>query len=60
MDKVLEVIDLIKVFSKIKRGIKNVNIIVNFGDFYVFIGENGVGKIIIIKLIIGVYLNYLG
>lgn len=60
MDKVLEVIDLIKVFSKIKRGIKNVNIIINFGDFYVFIGENGVGKIIIIKLIIGVYLNYLG
>lgn len=60
MDKVLEVIDLIKVFNKIKRGIKNVNIIINFGDFYVFIGENGVGKIIIIKLIIGVYLNYLG
>lgn len=60
MDKVLEVIDLIKVFNKIKRGIKNINIIVNFGDFYVFIGENGVGKIIIIKLIIGVYLNYLG
>ncbi|MCE6056451.1 ABC transporter ATP-binding protein [Mycoplasmopsis agalactiae] len=60
MDKVLEVIDLTKVFSKTKRGIKNVNITINSGDFHAFIGENGAGKTTTIKSIIGAYPNYSG
>ncbi|CBH40718.1 ABC transporter ATP-binding protein [Mycoplasmopsis agalactiae] len=60
MDKVLEVIDLTKVFNKTKRGIKNVNITINSGDFHAFIGENGAGKTTTIKSIIGAYPNYSG
>ncbi|MCE6115308.1 ABC transporter ATP-binding protein [Mycoplasmopsis agalactiae] len=60
MDKVLEVIDLTKVFNKTKRGIKNINITVNSGDFHAFIGENGAGKTTTIKSIIGAYPNYSG
>ncbi|MCE6091074.1 ABC transporter ATP-binding protein [Mycoplasmopsis agalactiae] len=60
MYKVLEVIDLTKVFNKTKRGIKNVNITINSGDFHAFIGENGAGKTTTIKSIIGAYPNYSG
>ncbi|AEI90210.1 ABC transporter ATP-binding protein [Mycoplasmopsis bovis] len=60
MDKVLEVINLTKIFSKTNRGIQDINISVNSGDFHAFIGENGAGKTTTIKSIIGAYPNYSG
>ncbi|WP_075271163.1 ABC transporter ATP-binding protein [Mycoplasmopsis bovis] len=60
MDKVLEVINLTKIFSKTNRGIQDINILVNSGDFHAFIGENGAGKTTTIKSIIGAYPNYSG
>ncbi|MBT1421344.1 ABC transporter ATP-binding protein [Mycoplasma bovis] len=60
MDKVLEVINLTKIFSKTNRGIQDINISVNSGDFHTFIGENGAGKTTTIKSIIGAYPNYSG
>ncbi len=60
MDKVLEVINLTKIFSKTNRGIQDISISVNSGDFHAFIGENGAGKTTTIKSIIGAYPNYSG
>lgn len=60
MDKVLEVINLTKIFSKTNRGIQDINISVNSGDFHAFIGQNGAGKTTTIKSIIGAYPNYSG
>ncbi|UOE64135.1 ABC transporter ATP-binding protein [Mycoplasmopsis bovis] len=60
MDKVLEVINLTKIFSKTNRGIQDINISVNSGDFHAFIGKNGAGKTTTIKSIIGAYPNYSG
>ncbi len=60
MDKVLEVINLTKIFSKTNRGIQDINISVSCGDFHAFIGENGAGKTTTIKSIIGAYPNYSG
>ncbi|QJR44199.1 ABC transporter ATP-binding protein [Mycoplasma miroungirhinis] len=60
MENILEVIDLTKVFTKSKRGIKNINFSVSSGDFHAFIGENGAGKTTTIKTIIGAYTNYQG
>ncbi|MBT1345443.1 ABC transporter ATP-binding protein [Mycoplasma bovis] len=60
MDKVLEVINLTKIFSKTNRGIQDIYISVNSGDFHAFIGENGAGKTTTIKSIIGAYPNYSG
>lgn len=40
--------------------IKNCSFSVDYGDFHVFIGQNGAGKSTIIKMIIGLNLDYQG
>lgn len=40
--------------------IKNCSFNVNYGDFHVFIGQNGAGKSTIIRMIIGLNLDYEG
>ncbi|AZZ65370.1 ABC transporter ATP-binding protein [Metamycoplasma phocicerebrale] len=60
MEKILEIINLKKIFPKTDRGIKGINFSVNKGDFHAFIGENGAGKTTTIKSIIGAYCRYDG
>ncbi|MCU4706623.1 ABC transporter ATP-binding protein [Mycoplasma sp. CSL7503-lung] len=60
MEKILEVNNLKKIFSKSNRGIDEISFSVNSGSFHAFIGENGAGKTTTIKTIIGAYTNYQG
>ncbi|MBZ4195625.1 ABC transporter ATP-binding protein [Mycoplasma tauri] len=60
MKKILQIINLKKMFDKTERGIKGISFNVNEGDFHAFIGENGAGKTTTIKTIIGAYANYEG
>ncbi|MCU4117265.1 ABC transporter ATP-binding protein [Mycoplasma zalophi] len=60
MEKILEIINLNKIFPKTHRGIQNISFSVESGDFHAFIGENGAGKTTTIKTIIGAFVNYEG
>ena len=52
MLKVIETKDLTKFYGK-SRGIKNLNLCVNEGDFFGFIGPNGAGKSTTIRILLG-------
>ncbi|WP_427902744.1 ABC transporter ATP-binding protein [Metamycoplasma alkalescens] len=60
MDKILEVIDLKKIYKKSNRGVNGINLAIEQGDFHAFIGENGAGKTTTIKAIIGAYVDFKG
>ncbi|AEM68753.1 ABC transporter ATP-binding protein [Mycoplasma putrefaciens] len=60
MQKVLEIYNLSKIFDQSNRGVKNISMVVNKGDFHAFIGENGAGKTTTIKTIIGASVQYKG
>lgn len=50
----LKVINVFKLYKN-KKVVSSVLFDVNDGEFFGFIGYNGVGKIIIIKVIVGIY-----
>lgn len=52
MEYVIEIKDLVKCYGK-SRGVNNINITVQKGDFYGFIGPNGAGKSTTIRSMLG-------
>lgn len=50
----LEIKDFSKVYANGKVGAKNINLTVNSGDIFAFIGHNGAGKTTTIKSIVGI------
>lgn len=50
----LELIDFCKIYSNGKVGAKNINLKVENGDIFAFIGHNGAGKTTTIKSIVGI------
>lgn len=50
----LEIKNFSKVYSNGKVGAKNVNLTINSGDIFAFIGHNGAGKTTTIKSIVGI------
>lgn len=53
---ILEIKDLY-VFIEDKEILKGVNLIINIGEIYVIMGFNGIGKLILLLVIMG-YLSY--
>lgn len=52
---VLEMCYIVKVFGKFYV-LKGVDLMVWFGEIYVLMGENGVGKSMLMKIFVGVYI----
>ena len=50
----LELIDFCKIYSNGKVGAKNINLKIENGDIFAFIGHNGAGKTTTIKSIVGI------
>lgn len=56
---ILKLSNIVKEFFGV-RVLDNVNFELFYGEVYVLLGENGVGKLIMIKILIGVYLKIFG
>ncbi len=57
---ILEIKNLTKIYPDNNRGVSNINMIIEKGQFHALIGENGSGKTTVIKSIIGAYSNFQG
>lgn len=57
---ILEVKNLTKIYQDNNRGVTNINMCVEKGQFHALIGQNGSGKTTLIKSIIGAYTNFQG
>src|SRR5574344_1079268 len=51
---ILEIKDYTKIYENGKIGAKNINLTVDSGDIFAFIGHNGAGKTTTIKSIVGI------
>lgn len=51
----LQIKNLTKVYKGEKKAVSNLNLSVNAGDIYGFIGHNGAGKTTTIKCIVGIH-----
>ncbi len=54
MENILEIKNLTKTYSGGKRAVDNLNLTVEAGDIYGFIGHNGAGKTTTIRAVVGV------